>query len=175
MDWRPWAAVRSDIWAFGCVLYEMLTGKQAFSGEDVPETLAFSLTREPNWAALPTNTSPLIRRLLHRALEKDRKRRLADIADARFEIEDALAAPVNDREAAIPSAVRRHEQLGWRIAAVALIVATLTTAAAIWQGIRLRALLPHGVVSRFGVALPRNQRITNFDRPVIALSPGSMT
>jgi serine/threonine protein kinase len=81
---------RSDIWAFGCVLYELLTGARAFGGEEVSDTLAFVLTKEPDWAALPPNTPTPIRRLLSRCLEKDRRRRLADIADARLEIDEAL-------------------------------------------------------------------------------------
>jgi serine/threonine protein kinase len=84
---------RSDVWAFGVVVYEMLTGQRAFKGEDVSDTLAFILTREPDWATLPADTPSLIRRLLRRCLEKDRKRRLDSAADARLEIEEALTAP----------------------------------------------------------------------------------
>src|SRR5258708_908267 len=75
---RP-ADKRSDIWALGCVLYEMLSGKRAFEGEDVSDSLAFIITRDPDWTALPSDTPASIRRLLHRTFEKDRKRRLADI------------------------------------------------------------------------------------------------
>jgi Tol biopolymer transport system component len=84
---------RSDVWAFGVVLYEMLTGRRAFEGDDVSDTLAFLLMREPDWALLPADTPPSIRRLLRRCLEKDRKRRLDSAADARLEIEEALNAP----------------------------------------------------------------------------------
>ena len=84
---------RSDIWAFGGVLYEMLTGRRAFEGDDVSDTLALVLTREPDWTALPAETPPAIRRLLRRCLEKDRKRRLDSAADARLEIEEAMTAP----------------------------------------------------------------------------------
>ena len=88
---RP-ADKRADIWAFGCVLYEMVTGRRAFSGEDVAETLAHILTKEPDWTALPASTPAPIRRLLRRCLEKDRRRRLADAADARLEMDEALAS-----------------------------------------------------------------------------------
>jgi eukaryotic-like serine/threonine-protein kinase len=88
---RP-ADKRADIWALGCVLYEMVTGLRAFSGEDVAETLAHILTQEPDWTALPASTPAPIRRLLRRCLEKDRRRRLADAADARLEIDEALAS-----------------------------------------------------------------------------------
>src|SRR5262249_42225302 len=83
------AGKRSDVWAFGCTLYEMLTGKRAFNGDDVSETLAFVLTQQPDWDALPSTTPIAIRRVLRRCLEKDRKRRLADASDARLEIDDA--------------------------------------------------------------------------------------
>ena len=79
---------RSDVWAFGCVLYEMLTGTRAFKGEDVSDTLASVLRAEPDWSALPSDLPPPLRRLLRRCLEKDRARRLHDIGDARLELEE---------------------------------------------------------------------------------------
>ena len=80
---------RTDIWAFCCVLYEMLTGRAAFPGETVSDTIAVILGREPDWAALPAATPPMVARLLQRGLEKDPRRRLRDIADARAELDDA--------------------------------------------------------------------------------------
>jgi serine/threonine protein kinase len=79
---------RSDIWSFGCVLFEMLTGKRVFDGEDTAETLASILTKEPDWSLLPLDTPPSIRRLLRRCLERDRKRRLADMSDVRLELDE---------------------------------------------------------------------------------------
>jgi hypothetical protein len=81
---------RSDIWAFGCVLYEMLTARRAFHGTAVADTLGAVMRGEPDWSALPAATPPEIRKLLRRCLEKDRGQRLADIADARLEIDDLL-------------------------------------------------------------------------------------
>src|SRR5437870_10057869 len=84
---------RTDIWAFGCVLYEMLTGRLAFSGETVSDAVAAILSREPQWLALPAEAPESLRRLLRRSLEKDPKRRVHHIADARIELEETLAQP----------------------------------------------------------------------------------
>jgi serine/threonine protein kinase len=84
---------RTDIWAFGCVLYEMLTATQAFGGDDIAEVFAQILGREPDWNVLPVKTPAAIRRLLRPSLAKDRKERLADVADAQIELRDALTTP----------------------------------------------------------------------------------
>jgi Tol biopolymer transport system component len=82
---------RADIWAFGCVLYEMLTGKMAFRGETVTDTLAAVIKEEPDWAQLPAGTSARVRVLLQRCLQKDPKQRLRDIGDARISLDEVLA------------------------------------------------------------------------------------
>ena len=79
---------RTDIWAFGCVLFEMLTGRRAFEGATITDTLARILDHEPDWNALPADTSAPIRTLLERCLRKDPKKRLHDIADALIELEE---------------------------------------------------------------------------------------
>ena len=83
---------RTDVWAFGCLLFEMLAGKRAFAGKSVAEIITAVLERDPDWAALPDAIPHGIRRLLRRCLEKDPHRRLHDIADARIEIDDAMQA-----------------------------------------------------------------------------------
>jgi Tol biopolymer transport system component len=84
---------RADIWAFGCVLFELLAGRRVFSGATVTDVLAAVLTQEPDWHALPSDISDSVRRLLKRCLQKDPRQRLHDIVDARLELDDALVAP----------------------------------------------------------------------------------
>src|SRR5207253_2664135 len=82
---------RTDIWAFGCVLYEMLTGRSAFARETITDTLVAVVERDPEWNALPPATPPAVVRLLRRCLEKDPRRRRHNVADVGIEIGDALA------------------------------------------------------------------------------------
>jgi Tol biopolymer transport system component len=118
---------RADIWAFGVVLFEMLSGTRAFEAEDISATLAFIITKEPDWTVLPATTPAPIRTLLRRCLEKDPRRRLQAIGDARLEIEDSLSGR-DDREQP-PSASRllRSERTVWVAAALftALVGAAL--------------------------------------------------
>ena len=88
---------RADIWAFGCVLFEMLTGRSPFAGETISDTIARTLEREPEWQALPASTPAKIRELLRRCLQKDGQHRLQEIADARIEIEEAQTARIGPR------------------------------------------------------------------------------
>src|SRR5262249_27898123 len=116
---------RADLWAFGVVLFEMLTGKPLFEGATISDTLADVLTKDPDWTALPVETPTPVRRLLRRCLEKDRKQRQADVADARLEIQDALRAPEDVAQATVGSAVRssRGARLAWTVAAATVFVA----------------------------------------------------
>ena len=172
---------RSDIWAFGVVLFEMLTGRRAIQSENVPEALAFILTREPDWSTLPADTPPLIRRLLRRCLEKDRKRRLADIADARLEIDDALSGQHIDAPVAT-SVPRTRERL---MRAAALLLVGLTAAAIVAWANRFvpvpaeptRTLLSVAANDQSLGANPLEQRVGG-ERPsrtAVALSPDGKT
>ena len=121
---------RVDIWAFGCVLFEMLTGKRVFAGDTLSDVVAAILKTEPEWSALPAAAPAAIRRLLHRCLAKDPGERLHDIADARLEIDEAQNGPPSSAGTEAP---RRRERLAWTAAltlvllgavALALILAT---------------------------------------------------
>jgi eukaryotic-like serine/threonine-protein kinase len=140
---------RSDIWAFGCVLYEMLTGTRAFDGGDVGDTLAAILRAEPDWSSLPAATPLPIRKLLARSLQKDRRDRLADIADATFEIVDAQRGAPHDRSAvAGPSWSQARIHLAWVGAAGIL-------AFGVGFGVNhLRQALPAAATIRFAVQPP---------------------
>jgi Tol biopolymer transport system component len=113
---------RTDIWAFGCLLYELLTGTRAFRGEVLADTIAAILEREPDWRLLPAATPEKIRLLLRQCLQKDPGRRLQKMADARKQIEEALAAP------------RQRGLRRWQLAAVAaLALAIFAIGAAVWM------------------------------------------
>jgi serine/threonine protein kinase/Tol biopolymer transport system component len=117
----------SDVWAFGCVLYEMLTGRPAFDGETVTDILARVMTLDPDWTALPTSVPRGVRQVLKRCLQRDAKRRLHDISDVRIELEDAFEQ--REPEAAI-SVVLPGRRKAWIAAAVAgLVVGALGSAA----------------------------------------------
>jgi Tol biopolymer transport system component len=123
---------RADIWAFGVVLYEMLAGRQLFGAETVSDTLVAVLKNEPDMSALPAKVPASIQKLLKRCLERDRKKRLQAIGDARIEIEECLSAPAGEpaAEVGIPArderATRKRERWVWSIVtAVLLLVAIL--------------------------------------------------
>jgi serine/threonine-protein kinase len=99
---------RADIWAFGCILYECLTGKRPFEGETITETLAAILKGEPNWQILPAATPWRVKDLLHRCFQKDLKERLHDIADGRIDISEALSQPLAGESQAARERGRRR-------------------------------------------------------------------
>jgi Tol biopolymer transport system component len=117
---------RTDIWAFGCVLYELIAGTQAFDGEDITEILAAVVKSEPDWNRLPESTPHSIRMLLRRCLRKDKSLRLRDAGDARIEIHEALATPAaGEAAAAQPKSPLSNIRAAWSVAAVAIVAAAL--------------------------------------------------
>ncbi len=117
---------RTDIWAFGCVLYELLTARPVFDGQTSSDVMAKVIEREPAWNVLPAGTPPGVRRLLERCLDKDPKRRLRDIGDAGREIDDAMVAPVQP----IGQSGHRANQLAW---AAALAVTAVVFGLLAWR------------------------------------------
>jgi serine/threonine protein kinase len=147
---------RADVWAFGCVLYEMLTGRTVFAADDVSQTLARVLERRPDFSMLPPNLHPRIRLLLERCLEKEPKDRCHDIADVRVDIQKALADPsgvfVQPATVAEPR-TRLRTILPWIAAAV--VVGAIIAGVVVWN---LRTPEPRQV-TRFSYELPKDQQL----------------
>jgi Tol biopolymer transport system component/tRNA A-37 threonylcarbamoyl transferase component Bud32 len=146
---------RSDLWAFGCVLYEMLTARPPFTGGTVSDVNAAILSREPDWMTLPQATPAAIRKLLRRCLEKDRRQRLADAADARLELEETLASPEPETVAHTQTVSRRA---GLVAVAVALPSVALITALIVWAVMRPAPQAPM-VPTRFTIVPPPAQAL----------------
>jgi eukaryotic-like serine/threonine-protein kinase len=155
---------RADIWAFGCVLYELLTGRAIFAGDTLSDTLARVLEREPEWSQLPAATPAAVRRLLRRCLEKDPRERLRDIGDARLELEDARdQGPPEGADAALAGRPR----------AIAMWVGAGLALVALAAGIVGWTLKPSDLrtVSRLSHMLPPDVSFGNLSRSVIAVAP----
>ena len=120
---------RADVWAFGAVLYEMLSGRTLFAGETMTDVLAAIVKEAPDWSALPAATPPAIRRLLRRCLEKDPARRLDSTAAARLEIDEAMAGTAEDRTEAASESARSRTMM---LSGAALLAGALIGGAAIW-------------------------------------------
>jgi Tol biopolymer transport system component len=119
---------RADIWSFGCVLYEMLTGRRAFGGDTASDAIASILTQDADWSALPADTPPQVMRLLKRCLQKDLKRRLPHIGVARLEFEEGASAPNGDVAAAVVAPPRYRNLAPWIIAAALALAGVLAFA-----------------------------------------------
>jgi eukaryotic-like serine/threonine-protein kinase len=157
---------RTDIWAFGCVLFELLTGKQAFRGDTLSDSIAAVLGREPDWLALPAATPAKIRDLLRRCLQKDSQRRLRDIGDASIEFNEISASdPITPEK--ITGRARALPYLGWVAAAVLLLVF-----GALFLSRRDTSVLP---AARTTILLPGGQRLTanGTDYPLAISTDGS--
>jgi serine/threonine-protein kinase len=163
---------RSDIWAFGCVLYEMLTGKRAFEGEDVSDTLAAVLRSEPDWTRIPRDVPLPIRTLVQGCLEKNRAVRPSEIAVARFVLASGAtlsgltgSSPV---PLPVPSPLRRY-------AMPMAVGALLTVAIASIAWWRFKPEVPARTVSRFIFPLAGGQQFTNAGRQLLSVSPDGTT
>jgi serine/threonine-protein kinase len=157
---------RTDIWAFGCVLFEMLTGRETFGRETRSETIAALIERDPPWDRLPAATPTRIRELLRRCLEKDPKRRLRDIGDAGIEIIDALSstAPSAERLAA------PHVAFPRRAATAALAAAGVAVVASAFAWL-LKPTATTPIVTRFPIVIPDRQAFSSTARRFLAVSP----
>ncbi|MBI3050026.1 MAG: serine/threonine-protein kinase [Acidobacteria bacterium] len=153
---------RADVWAFGCVLFEMLTGRRAFDGEDATDIIATVVKSDPPWALLPSTVPPILRYLLERCLAKDPKRRLRDIADFRV----LLDAPP-PAELAIRVDMSRQRTRRRIIGVAAAASAAALTGLAVWA-VRVE---PPRAVRRFAITLPATDRFSAINRHLIALSP----
>jgi eukaryotic-like serine/threonine-protein kinase len=145
---------RADIWAFGCVLFEMLAGRRAFEGETISDLLAAVIRGEPEWTALPETTPPAIRKLIRRCLVKDPKQRLRDIGDARIAIEEIVSGA--DTEAGAGGGIpetRRASRLRSAVPWALCVAAVLFSASTVWLLFRPK---PQQNVVRFTVAPPEN-------------------
>ena len=161
---------RSDVFSFGAVLFEMLTGRQPFQGDTAPEVLASVLVREPEISRLPSDLNPRVTELVRRCLEKQPKRRWQAVGDVRAELEAIAAAP---RTSAVSAAPGLPPRSIWRRAMPAMIAAVVVgslAAAAAWT---LKPSTPPAV-ARFSIRLPADQRFTVIGRRSVAISPDGL-
>jgi serine/threonine protein kinase/Tol biopolymer transport system component len=160
---------RADIWSFGAVLFEILTGERAFDGADSSEILAAVLRQEIAWAKLPPATPRPIRRLLERCLRRDLSQRLRDIGDARVEIDEALEQPGES------TSVEASRSWWARPVTFVLALATVAIAAAVLSGVLVRTLVPPAArpVTRFSITLSAGERFRTVGRDLDVTPDGS--
>ena len=156
---------RSDVFSFGVVLYEMLTGRQPFQGETAPDVLASVLVRDPELTKLPPDLNPRLTEIVKRCLEKSPKRRWQAMGDLRTEIETVAASP-----RLLPSAARVEQRPLWRRAIPVAAAATLSGAAVAAAAWMLRAPVTTSPVARFSIALPDNSVLSGVGRHSVAIS-----
>jgi serine/threonine-protein kinase len=160
---------RADVWAFGAVLYEMLTGRRCFDGEDVSETFAAILRATPDWSALPAATPPAIRRLIRRCLVRDVHLRLSDMATARIELREATTGSPEDALAPASTAPVSRTGASRLLPYGAAILLAAVTGMAVWW--LTRPADPSRPQVRLALVLPEDQQIPMINRGVVAISP----
>ena len=158
---------RADIFAFGCVLYEMLTGQLAFPGDTLSDTVAAILKGEPDWRALPETTPAVIQRLLRRCLEKDPSQRLRDIGDARFDLAEGQTTPTPWQRLDSPLPIRGGRT---RLTAESTFSGPATPTAVDTPRRTLSKQAMPLTVTRFSFTLPEGQQFTEHGGRVIAIS-----
>jgi eukaryotic-like serine/threonine-protein kinase len=161
---------RTDIWSFGCVLYEMLAGRRVYDGETVSDMVARILEREPDWSALPASTPPRLLALLRRCLAKDAKRRQRDIGDVRLDLEAIAAGDTGAAPAAVAAPAATRGAPAWALALGALVLLAFGAAGAL-----LLARAPGTARTMHVSVLPPEGAIIDDDQTHAAISPdGSM-
>ena len=164
---------RADIWAFGAVLLETLTGRKAFGGDTITDMIAAVVAREPEWERLPADTPKSVTRLLRRCLEKDQEQRLRDIGDARLELEEMLANPEGLHAEPEAVAASSKTSLLWKVGTAVLALLAAGLGFALWRASQseppaiTRAFIPAPVGAEFDLG-------TDYPAPV-AISPDGRT
>jgi serine/threonine-protein kinase len=164
---------RADVWAFGCVLYEMLTGRAPFARHTPSDSIAAILEHDPDWEALPATTPPTIRRLVQRCLDKDPARRVRDIGDAKSEIDDAHADGSSPRAAIVSSGATTSRRIPLIVVSAALLSAALGGAAA-WV-MKPAPAITSAPVARLTVTLPAGDTIGSLVVPSFTISRDGRT
>jgi len=152
---------RTDVWSFGCVIYEMVTGRRAFKGETAADVIAAVIEGDPDWSAIPSGTAPGLVRLLRRCLRRDASQRLRDMGDARLELEEMTT--VDD----VPTEIAPRRRPVVAIAALAVAAGALVLAGAIARRPPAAASAP----ARFVVSIPQDAPLGGLDFPSVAIAP----